>query len=147
MIYIVSIGIGCLVVIILLSTKKTSKSDNQVPIDKELLLFLEKADDAYIKTHETVDIQYFSKFATHSLCNQVLDDIHKKPPKMFGIAKHRERKWRLVTEEKNEFTFEKNITHRHIQVKKGIIITLGDDMNEVWLVSNSPKGFLVRDVT
>jgi hypothetical protein len=125
--------------------RESSKSD---ALDsKALMLFLEKADDAYILTHEAVDISFFSKFASTRVCNQIIDDIHKKPPKLFGTKNYRHRRWSVISQEKDKITVQKEITHKHIEVKRGIRVALGDDMIESWCITLNPNGFCIEEVS
>lgn len=127
-----------------LAAKRSSRPDN---ISPELYEFLEQADDAYILTHESAEISCFSKYANSSVCNEVIEAIFKNPAKMFGTKNNRERTWSLIGQYSNEILVRKEITHSPIEVKRGIRITLGDHMVEVWKVSSGPRGFLVEDVT
>lgn len=116
-------------------------------ISQELYEFLEKADDAYILTHETAEISCFSKFANSSVCNEVLEAIYKNPAKMFGTRNYRDRTWSVIEQRRNEMILRKEIVHRAIEVKKGISITLGDHLIEYWKISLKPSGFLVEEVS
>ncbi|MDQ0885063.1 hypothetical protein QFZ81_000151 [Paenibacillus sp. V4I9] len=116
-------------------------------ISKELFEFLEKADDAYILTHEAIEISFFSKYATSHVCNEVMESIYKNPAKLFGTKKYRERIWCVMQQQKNEIVLRKEISHKRIKVRKGIKVALGDDMVEYWTISHGADGFLVEDVS
>ena len=117
------------------------------PFDYEALIqFVERADDAYILTHATMDIMHFSKFASGKACNELIEFLYRNPPKMFGSKKHRKREWYIMAHEQKSITLKKVITHRHVKVKRGIKIKLGDEMVEYWHVAITPAGFRVNAV-
>ncbi|WP_115995637.1 hypothetical protein [Cohnella lupini] len=115
-------------------------------IPPELYDFLEEADDAYILTHQTAEISSFSKYASNSVCNEVLEGIYKKPAKMFGTKNYRDRTWTVIDRQEDEIVLRKEIAHRSIKVKKGIRLTLGDHMIELWTVSLHSRGYLIEEV-
>jgi hypothetical protein len=114
---------------------------------KELIDFLEKADDAYILTHETIEISYFSKYASNAVCNEILEAIYKNPAKLFGTKNYRTRTWSIVEQEQDVIVLRKEIFHRNIEVKKGIHIALGDEIIEEWRISLGPNGFLIVQIS
>lgn len=116
-------------------------------ISKELIVFLEKADDAYILTHETIEISYFSKYVSNNACLGVLEAIYKNPPLLFGTKRYRKRSWSYIKQDKNGILLQKKITHTQIEVKKGIKIALGDEIVEVWRISFNLKVFTVEDIS
>lgn len=123
----------------------TDKDDG--PVDYEALIrFVEQADDAYILTHATKNIMYFSKFASSRVCNEVMEFIYRNPPKMFGARKQRQRKWSVLAMERHGATLKKTITHRPVKVKRGMKIKLGDDMVEYWDIAFTSKGFRVTAI-
>jgi hypothetical protein len=111
-----------------------------------LLEFLTEADEAYIRTHETSEIQYFSKFAAHSACHEVMETIFKKPPLLFGVKKHRRRTWTVLEEGEEGILLRKELTHIPVKIKRGLRMPLGDRLIETWRVSFQESGFLVEEV-
>ncbi|WP_379356636.1 MULTISPECIES: hypothetical protein [unclassified Paenibacillus] len=111
-----------------------------------LIAFVEKADDAYILTHATLDIMPFSKFASSKASNELIEFLYRNPPKMFGSKKHRKRSWEVESYKGDSIFLKKTITHRQVKVKRGIKIKLGDDLTEYWEIAVRPNGFRVEAV-
>jgi len=116
-------------------------------VSGELFHFLEQADDAYILTHETLEIRFFSPYATNSVCNEIMEAIYQKPPKMFGTRRFRRRSWSIVKHNGSDIVVRKEIVHKPIVMKKGIRVALGDDMVELWTIACNAHGFVVKQVT
>ncbi|THF73920.1 hypothetical protein [Cohnella fermenti] len=113
----------------------------------QLLAFLEAADNAYILTHLRKEISYFSKYAAHSVCNEVIDWIFKNPPKMFGTPRSRTRTWTVLDRDPERLIVRKQVLQHQIEVRRGMKVALGDDMVELWNVSRSSGGYLVTEVS
>jgi|GEM_PF-1334958 len=100
-----------------------------------LLDYLERADDAYILTHDTENIAHFSKFASNEVCHEVMDWIWKNPRRMFGTKKHRIRKWQVVELGGDTIVVLKELTHWPVSVRRGMRFSLGDALVERWELS------------
>ncbi|MCD1257390.1 hypothetical protein B5M42_000885 [Paenibacillus athensensis] len=129
------------------SQEKEQASEIPQAVTGELLHFLEKADDAYILTHETLEIRFFSRYATNLVCNEIMEAIYQKPPKMFGTRRFRHRSWSIVTQNGSELVVRKELVHKPIVMKKGIRVALGDDMVELWTITCHTHGFIIKQVT
>jgi len=136
--------------LILQEVKENKKPDHPYPFDfPALIAFANKADDAYILTHATLDIMPFSKFATGKVCNELIEFLYRNPPKMFGSKKHRKRTWTVMAYNDSLITLKKEITHRQVKVKRGMRIKLGDEMVEYWdiaVTAKEPLGYKVQAV-
>lgn len=119
-------------------------ANNQIM--KSLIEFLEKADDAYITTNQTNRNSPFCEFATNRVCNDVMDVIRSSPPKLFGTKAYRNRKWTFIGEEGNRIKVRKDITYKNIEVKKGIQISIGDNLQEYWTVLRMGDNYVVEDL-
>lgn len=127
--------------------RKSELPQRDYPFDYEALMkFVEKADDAYILTHATLDIMYFSKFASGKACNELIEFLYRNPPKMFGSRKHRRRSWDVLAHGERYVVLKKSISHRQVKVKRGMRIKLGDDMIEYWEIAVTSSGFEVQAV-
>lgn len=148
---IIAVLLAALVYVVLVTIhhqkRKSLTSNNNYSFDYTALIkFVEKADDAYILTHATLDIMYFSKFASSRVCNELIEFLYRNPPKMFGSKKFRKRDWYILDYQKNAITLKKTITHQYVKVKRGMKIKLGDDMVEYWDISIESNGFRVQAV-
>ncbi|RJX39137.1 hypothetical protein D3P09_16730 [Paenibacillus pinisoli] len=136
--------------LVLQEVKENKKPDHPYPFDfPALIAFANKADDAYILTHATLDIMPFSKFATGKVCNELIEFLYRNPPKMFGSRKHRMRTWTVMEYDAARVVLKKEITHRQVKVKRGMRIKLGDEMVEYWDIAmdaGSDPGFVIQEM-
>jgi len=128
------------------SVRQRSSPERCDLISDDLLEFLEQADDAYILSHLMFQIEAFSPYATGAVCNALLDDMYRKPPRMFGTKKYRRRHWSVVEHHPDWLIVRKRLTHEKVKAGRGIYIALGDDMEELWTVSRLADGYLISNV-
>ncbi|WP_138755923.1 hypothetical protein [Paenibacillus sinopodophylli] len=141
------VAIVCAVVAAVHRSRKSKVVTGEYSFDySALITFLEKADDAYILTHETMDIMLFSKFASSRVCNDLIEFLYRNPPKMFGSRKHRQRNWNIIEYSQHEISIKKTIMHRHVEIKRGMKIKLGDDMVEYWDIAITSGGFRIHAI-
>ncbi|WP_268624624.1 hypothetical protein [Paenibacillus alvei] len=144
MAFLLTVLVGCLALLYILARSQRKSIPDHISSD--VYDFLERADDAYILTHESIEISYFSQYATSTLCNEILESIYKNPPKMFGTRKYRVRTWSVLTYEDQGVLLRKELTHIPIKVRRGIKVALGDDMVEFWKISFLSNGYRVEEV-
>lgn len=143
----ISLAFISIITTVIFHKREKKCTHNEQNFDYSALInFLEKADDAYILTHATLNIMYFSKFACSRACNDLIEFLYRNPPKMFGSRKTRQREWYIVEQLDHAITLRKSITHRQVKVKRGIKIKLGDDMTEYWEISIRPAGYQVKSI-
>jgi hypothetical protein len=142
------IGIA-LSLVILYELIKHMKAEEKIPT-KTLMQFLEEADEAYIFAHQARQINPFIKYANSTVCDNILDDIrrHNNDPKLFGTKAYRERKWKIISASSNTVTVQKDLTHKHVKIQRGVQVAIGDDMHEIWKVSiRDKRDFQVIGIT
>jgi hypothetical protein len=100
-----------------------------------LVRFLEDAEDAYILAFKSKNIRPFTEFASSSVCTQILELILGSDERNFGLERYRERKWLVKEEKDNTVTILKEITHKDINIGRGMSITIADNVKQLWVVS------------
>jgi len=115
-------------------------------ISDELLAFLEQADDAYMLAHMTACMNDFGRYAAGTVCHVLMDDLFKKPPKMFGTRKHRRRSWSVVAHDPQWILVRKRLWHEPVKAGRGFYIPLGDEMEECWTIVCRADGYQIVDV-
>jgi hypothetical protein len=100
-----------------------------------LIRFLENAEDAYILAFKSKNIKPLTEFVDNSVCTQILELIFGGEQLNFGLEKYRERKWLIKERTDKTITVIKEITHKNIDVGKGLSIPIADDVKQLWIVS------------
>ncbi|GFN30947.1 hypothetical protein [Paenibacillus xylaniclasticus] len=149
------IGIASIIAVVIIAASiirnsvprfKPSIEGAPLSMSQSLLDYLEKADDAYILTHHTADIAYFSQFASNEVCNEVMDWIWKNPRRMFGTKKHRIRRWQMLQMGGDSIIVRKELTHYPVKARRGIRVSLGDDLIELWELSIRAGNYRVEAI-
>ena len=137
---------GLLIVVPLILIKSPVKSSKREVGYKGLIDFLEEADDAYILSHQTKQISYFSRYACDSVCTDLLDLMRSQESKLFGTKSYRERTWSVLSEEGESILVKKELTHKHVKIRKGVHVAIGEDMKEHWRIRRVKDSFTVMEI-
>ena len=98
----------------------------------KVLNFLSDADDAYILAFEARNIKPFAPYADPAVCNALLQEILSGEDRSFGSSKLRKREWKITLDDGRIIQAVKSVSHAPLDVGKGISISLGDSITQVW---------------
>lgn len=107
-----------------------------------IIVFLNKADEAYILAHKSKDIRYFIPYCTPKLSYKIDEKIQKGEEILFGISKYRIRDWDIKEGDKVCVAY-KSLNHESIKLTKDIKIAVGDRLEEEWLIKNGDDYIIV----
>lgn len=111
------------------------KRNKKQSISSALETFLEEADDAYILAFKSKNIKPFTPFAEPEVCTKVLEKVFSEDELCFGIERYRIRTWLVQEKTDSTITVLKEVTHKNIQLGRGLEIPIADDVKQRWLVS------------
>lgn len=143
MIFVIVVGI--LLVILLLASRSPSKKLYS-GISQDLYDFLEAADNAYIQMYQSKSIKTFTPYASRELLYNLADMLPEADLRLFGSDKYRRREWLLVDNSSVFFRVKKQVTYKNIELRSGIKVALGDDMEEVWTVTRVNNKYCVMNI-
>ena len=123
---------------ILVSLIKSEKPD-------DIIGFLNKQSELYIRAIETGDLQILEKTFTRATIDYVKQMAFRKDV-CYGISKYRKREWTLVDSTDNILKFIMYLTHENIKVTSRVSVPLGDDLTQVWTISHDESSNLVMDI-
>jgi hypothetical protein len=147
------LSLGLNVVLLGLILKLTFKSSaKELPPSncdsslKELISFLEEADDAYILSNKNKKPTPFCEFATKKVCDSVMHVIRTSEDLIFGDKTNMHRVWSIVWDEGTTVKVKKTINHKAIRLRGGVSISSGDTVQEYWTISKVGNDFIVEDI-
>ena len=125
------------------------KKKKPTPTKGGLLKFLDEANEALMLAYEQRDISAVVKYFTYPYLDVISEDLRSGVDltQELGLAKYRVITWsEPVFTEPNEYTSRKQLRHKNVKIHGLIDIPVGDNVDEIWYVLSTEKGFLVTDI-
>lgn len=119
--------------------KKDIPSSNKKSYDRKLsksqINFLNEADYNYTMTFKTLDMKYFSKYASRELYMSIYYTLSVERP-WIGISdKFKHTTWKLLeVDENNNFLVQKTTTFDKVKITKQLKLSVADDYSEYWVI-------------
>lgn len=108
------------------------KEQSSQPGSGKLVGFLSDADDAYMLAFEARNIKPFAQYADPAVCTAILQEILSGEDRFFGVAKLRQREWKVTLDDGRTVQAIKLVSHKPVKVGRGVSIPLGDTIKQVW---------------
>lgn len=145
----ICIIVGTVTIVICISISHLFQSKVEIvkndKINRKLLEFLDKADDAYMEGYSKSKMELFADYMTPELCEIICEEMEQGGKKLFGPKNARERKWYLLEGGKDNYKLKKILTHK--KLKQGTVsISLGDCIEETWSVATRNDSYIVLDI-
>ncbi|MDR1523228.1 MAG: hypothetical protein LBS29_04690 [Endomicrobium sp.] len=95
---------------------------------------------------ESKNINLFSKYAASDLTTRVLEEVNSVDEVNFGIPKYRKRTWTTVEENYPMLVVKKEVTHKVVNVGRGVRIGFADNIIQLWKVMKAEPKYVVVDI-
>lgn len=113
---------------------------------KNLVEFLEEADEALIYAYETKHWSKLTNYVANGVILGVVEKLNSGQSTLYGIRAYRMRTWSIISRDANTFCIRKELRHQHVRLGRSIYVAIGEDKNEVWKVSNHFGKFVVDEI-
>lgn len=145
----ICIVIGGITIVICISISHLFQSKIEVvkndKINKKLIEFLNKADDAYMYGYSKSRIEFFADYMSAELCEIIAEEMEQGEKKLFGPKEARSREWFLLESLNGKYKLKKILTHKRIK-QGSVSLSLGSYVEETWSVKTVGNSYLVVDI-
>lgn len=108
--------------------KNKSNSDN-AQVD-----WLNKVDQAYQRAFQVKNASGLSDYLTRTCLMKMMERIRMGEKSYSGLTRYQHTKWVKGKVEEDSTTWSKEVTYDQIKMSHGIIVPVGDESTESWLV-------------
>lgn len=124
------------------------KKKNKTPVN-EIVRFLNDANEALMLAYMQGDISAVTKYFTYPYLDVISEDLRSGVDltQELGLAKYRVITWSdPVAVNDKEYTSHKSLRHKDVKIRGLIDIPVGDNVDEMWYVISTAKGYFVTDI-
>lgn len=114
--------------------------------EAELIRFLNKADDAYIRAYQFKVLGDFVKYALPDVCSKIQHNIMYRQNKLFGNEQYRIREWSMMQCSSKFILVRKELNFKTIKFGH-TRVPMGDHCVEYWrILLDSNNKFIVGEI-
>ncbi len=114
--------------------------------EDKLVPWLKTADNVYRKAFVTRRGDGLVAYFTSQCISRIMERIRIGEPISSGIERYMSIGWTKVGECEEGDIYEKDVTYEHIRMAHGVVVPVGDDYTERWLVIFNNKKNKIADV-
>lgn len=110
-----------------LKPKQPTQSDAQVN-------WLNKVDLQYQRAFQVKNVTGLSEYLTRTCLSKIMEQVRLGEKLYSGLARYQHTSWSKVEESNCSISWVKEVTYDNVQMSHGVVIPVGDNTSELWVV-------------